>query len=642
MPHIAPYGSWKSPITTDLMVAKTIALGQIALDGQDIYWLEGRPLEGGRNALMKISPGGQPVECLPAEFNVRTRVHEYGGGAYAVFDGIIYFVNFKDQHLYRQTPGSPVELLTPGEGYRYADFALDRAHNRLICIREDHTRGGEPVNTVVAVALDGNDNGMSRRGSTTVLAEGYNFFSTPRVSPDGTQLCWLSWNHPNMPWDGTELWVATFQPDGTLGERKQVAGGAAESIFQPEWSPAGILHFISDRSGWWNLYKHENGNEALYPKDGEFGFPQWQFAAPTYAFISATEIVCTYSENDGMWRLARLDTVTKTLTPLELPFTDYYYIHAGAGFAVFSAASPTEPLSVYKFDLRLDRLDGQRLDKLDERLSVLQRSFAPTVDPGYFSTPQPIEFPTENNLTAHALFYPPANRDFAAPEGELPPLRVLSHGGPTGSTSEQLMAIEKEGKQVFVMDGPVVLNLRTTPGARTAAIRSAAARVGRTAESIPSQEALQSMATEAAEKHRVDPALVFAVIDAESGWNPFAVSSKGARGLMQLMPDKARELGVEDSFDPQQNLEGGVRHLRSLLERYNGNLDFALAAYNAGGGAVRRAGGVPNYPETRNYVRKITDSYFSPGTRRQPFVLEKARAVYSVLDNSGKRIFTNE
>lgn len=213
---------------------------------------------------------------------------------------------------------------------------------------------------------------------------------------------------------------------------------------------------------------------------------------------------------------------------------------------------------------------------------------------------------------------------------------------PAGSTSEQLMAIEKEGKQVFVMDGPVVLNLRTTPGARMAAIRSAAARVGRTAENIPSQQELQSMATEAAERHRVDPALVFAVIDAESGWNPFAVSSKGARGLMQLMPDKARELGVEDSFDPQQNLEGGVRHLRGLLEQYNGNLDFALAAYNAGGGAVRRAGGVPNYPETRNYVRKITDAYFSPGTRRQPFVLEKARAVYSVLDNSGKRIFTNE
>jgi soluble lytic murein transglycosylase-like protein len=204
------------------------------------------------------------------------------------------------------------------------------------------------------------------------------------------------------------------------------------------------------------------------------------------------------------------------------------------------------------------------------------------------------------------------------------------------------MAIEKEGKQVYVIDGPVVLNLRTTPAARAAVIRSAAARVGRTADNVPSQEVLQRMASEAAEKHRVDPALVHAVIDAESGWNPFAVSSKGARGLMQLMPEKAQELGVTDSFDAKQNLEGGVRHLRSLLEQYNGNLDFALAAYNAGGGAVKRAGGVPNYRETRNYVRKITDAYFSPGTNRRPFVMEQARAVYSVLDSSGKRIFTNE
>jgi soluble lytic murein transglycosylase-like protein len=213
---------------------------------------------------------------------------------------------------------------------------------------------------------------------------------------------------------------------------------------------------------------------------------------------------------------------------------------------------------------------------------------------------------------------------------------------PVAKTTEQIMAIEKEGKQVYVMDGPVVLNLRTTPGARASVIRSAAARVGRTAENVPSQEMLQSMASEAAEKHRVDPALVHAVIDAESGWNPFAVSSKGARGLMQLMPEKAQELGVSDPFDPKQNLEGGVRHLRSLLEQYNGNLDFALAAYNAGGGAVRRAGGVPNYRETRNYVRKITDAYFSPGSSRRPFVMDQVRAVYSVLDGSGKRIFTNE
>ncbi len=210
------------------------------------------------------------------------------------------------------------------------------------------------------------------------------------------------------------------------------------------------------------------------------------------------------------------------------------------------------------------------------------------------------------------------------------------------ATTEQVMAIEKEGKQVFVYDGPVVLNLRTTPAVRATVLRNSAARVGRAADHVPSQETLQRMAGETAEKHRVDPALVRAIIDAESGWNPYAVSSKGARGLMQLMPAKAQELGVSDSFDAQQNLDGGVRHLRTLLEQYNGNLDFALAAYNAGGGAVARAGGVPNYRETRDYVRKITDAYFSPGTNQRPFVMDSKRAVYSVLDNSGKRIFTNE
>jgi soluble lytic murein transglycosylase-like protein len=206
-------------------------------------------------------------------------------------------------------------------------------------------------------------------------------------------------------------------------------------------------------------------------------------------------------------------------------------------------------------------------------------------------------------------------------------------------SAEQVMVVEEDGKRVFVNDGPIVIPRR--PALRPAVLRSAA-RAGRGTDQVPSREAMESMATEAAEKYRVDPALVHAIIEAESSWDPFAVSSKGARGLMQLMPEKARELGVEDSFDPGQNLEGGVRHLRELLERYDGNLDYALAAYNAGGGAVQRAGGVPNYPETRAYVQKITDRYFSPGVKRRPVILEMSRIVYSFVAPSGKRVFTNE
>lgn len=419
MPTIAPYGSWKSPITTELMTAKSIGLGQVALDGADIYWLESRPLEGGRNALMKRSPGAEPVECLPQEFNVRARVHEYGGGAYKVWDGVIYFINFKDQRLYRLEPGATPEALTPAEGYRYADFALDRARGRLICIREDHTGGGEAVNTLAAIPLEGGSNG-------DVLVEGCDFYSTPRISPDGKKLCYLAWNHPNMPWDGTELWVAELRADGTLGERKQAAGGKDESIFQPEWSPEGVLHFISDKSGWWNLYRMESGQaEALYPAEAEFGLPQWAFGMRTYAFLGPQDILCLFTRA-GMWTLARLDADRKALISFDLPFTSFADIWAGDGFAVFQAGSPSQPSALWRFSVAT----GAR--------EALKLSFEPTIAPGFFSIPRPVEFPTENGLTAHALFYPPANSDFVAPEGQLPPLRVLSHGGPTGSTSSVL------------------------------------------------------------------------------------------------------------------------------------------------------------------------------------------------------------
>jgi dipeptidyl aminopeptidase/acylaminoacyl peptidase len=415
MPTTAPYGSWKSPITTELMLAKSIGLSQFVIDGDTIYWAEGRPLEGGRNALVRLAPGQSPEDCLPAEFNVRTRVHEYGGGAFAVFDGVIYFVNYKDQHLYCQKPGGAPELLTPTDGYRYADFALDKTRSRLICIREDHTREGEAVNTLVALPLTG--------GEGTILAEGYNFFASPRVSPDGRQLAWLCWNHPNMPWDGTELWLANIQPDGSLSNRKQVAGRVDVSIFQPEFSPGGILHFVSDQSGWWNLHKL-NGEkiEPIYPMEAEFGQPQWAFGMSTYAFLSENEILCVFNK-DGKGTLARLDTVKRALTPLDLPYTDFSDIRAGAGFAIFEAGSAAEPYSLLKLDLATGKTE------------VLRRAFEVTIDPGYFSHPQAVEFPTTGGLTAHGFFYPPVNRDFAAPAGEKPPLVVLSHGGPTGSTS---------------------------------------------------------------------------------------------------------------------------------------------------------------------------------------------------------------
>jgi len=422
--QIAPFGSWKSPITSDLIVSETIGLGAVALDGDDVYWIEMRPAEAGRNVLVRQTPDGQKVDVTPSPFNVRTRVNEYGGGSFVVHKGTVYFSNFADQCLYRQTVGSePRPLTSPGispSSLRYADAVIDELHNRLICVREDHTQGGhEPPNTLVSINLQNGED-------VQVLVSGSDFYSFPRLSPDGTQLAWLSWNHPNMPWDGTDLWVASFTADGLLGEPQHIAGGVDESIFQPEWSPDGVLHFVSDRTGWWNFYRYAEEKIApLYEMTAEFGLPQWVFGMSTYAFESSNRIICTYTQA-GIWHLASLNLTTQQLQPIETPYTEISSLHAAKGKVVFCGASPRQSTCV----VQMDAASGE--------MEVLRRSSQMEIDPGYLSMPQPIEFPTENGLTAYAFFYPPQNRDYAAPSGEKPPLVVKSHGGPTSATSSQL------------------------------------------------------------------------------------------------------------------------------------------------------------------------------------------------------------
>ncbi|MBW4576514.1 MAG: S9 family peptidase [Aphanothece sp. CMT-3BRIN-NPC111] len=422
-PQVAPYGSWKSPITSDLIVSETIGVGPVVLDGEDVYWIETRPQEGGRSVLVRRTPNGQTVDVTPSPFNVRTRVHEYGGGSFVVTNGTVYFSNFADQRLYRRTLDSEPQPLTPVGDFCYADGVIDQQHHRLYVVQEDRTGDTqEPANVLVSINLeDGED--------VQVLVSGADFYSSPRLSPDGTRLAWLSWNHPNMPWDGTELWVAQLQADGSLAEPQRVAGGGDESIFQPEWSPDGVLYFVSDRSGWWNFYRWQpsvTGDiEPLCEMQAEFGLPQWVFGMSTYGFVSAERIICTYTQH-GIWHLASLDTTTKQLQPIETAYTEISSLKATTGRAVFSAASPTESTSIVQLNLST----GQ--------MQVLRRSSEMNIDPGYISIPQAIEFPTEKGLTAHAFFYPPQNQDYTAPEGEKPPLVVKSHGGPTAATSSQL------------------------------------------------------------------------------------------------------------------------------------------------------------------------------------------------------------
>jgi len=424
-PKAAPYGSWKSPITSDLIVSGTIGLGQIALDGEDTYWVEMRPAEAGRYVVVRRTPDGRTTDITPPPFNVRTRVHEYGGGAFTVADGVVYFSNFADQRLYCQDSGAEPRPITPEAALRYADSIIDRRRHRMICVREDHRIAGQgAINTLVSLNPEGDSEGGQ------VLVSGNDFYASPRLSPDLSRLAWLTWNHPNMPWDGTELWVGEVNADGTLGQSERVAGGPEESIFQPEWSPDGVLHFVSDRTGWWNLYRWKDSRvEPLCEMEAEFGQPQWAFGLSTYGFESASRIICADTER-GTSKLASLDTTTRQLQLIETPYSKIDYLQVSPGRAVFVAGSPTEMSAVVQLDLAT-RQPASSID-------VLRRSSEVTVDPGYISIPRAIEFPTESGLTAHAFFYPPQNRDYVAPADERPPLLVMSHGGPTAATSPAL------------------------------------------------------------------------------------------------------------------------------------------------------------------------------------------------------------
>jgi len=410
----APFGTWTSPITADLIVGESIRLGQIGVLGNDIFWSEGRPQEQGRNVLVWRDADGRLQDLTPAPLNVRSRVHEYGGGAFTLGRKAGFFVNDADQQIWRLRGGEAPHALTDVPGMRHADIEIDPARKRLICVREDHSAGGEAVTTLVAVSL--------ASGAQQVLASGHDFFSTPRVSPDGRRLAWLSWDHPNMPWDGTTLWLADIGSDGQVGAARAVAGGADESVFQPSWSPRGELHFVSDRSGWWNLYRLVGeAVQALQPMDAEFGVPQWAFGSSTYGFDAGGRIVCTFSRQ-GRSRLATLDPDSGRFDLLETPFCAIAELHVGDDFVVFLGATETSPEAVI------------RLDLASRTHQVLRSATRSSVAPAVVSSAEAITFPTEGGLTAQAFFYAPVNPRFHGPEGERPPLMVINHGGPTGSS----------------------------------------------------------------------------------------------------------------------------------------------------------------------------------------------------------------
>ncbi|MFW6115635.1 MAG: S9 family peptidase [Chloroflexota bacterium] len=415
-PNVRPYGSWSSPITADLIASRTLGVMEPIAVEDTTYWIEMRPAEEGRYALVRRSPDGTTADAIPAAFSARTRVHEYGGAAYTVDGRTIFFSNWDDQRLYRLDPGGAPRPLTPEGDLRYADAVVDRHRRRLICVREDHTGPGEPVNALVAIDVAG-------PGEGTLLASGSDFYASPRLSPDGSRLAWLAWNHPNMPWNGTELWVARIAPDGSLTSPSHVAGSTDESVFQPQWSPDGLLYFVSDRTDWWNLYRLRDGAvEPLTQLDAEFGKPQWLLGMSTYDFLSPDRIVCTYTKG-GRWQLATLDLTSRELDPLDVRYTEISSIRAAPGRVLFRGGSSTESRSIVQ------------LDPDSGATRVLRRSSEVPVPADYLSRPRAVDFPTTGGWEAHGFFYPPRNPDFAGPSGARPPLLVISHGGPTSATT---------------------------------------------------------------------------------------------------------------------------------------------------------------------------------------------------------------
>lgn len=429
--RVKTYGSWASPITAGQVATAGISLAAPVASGDDVWWQEQRPAEGGRIVVVRRDANGSVDDVVPEGFNARTQVHEYGGGAWCVHGRTLYFSNWADQRIYRVDPDPPNRrpkqeaepvAITPEpeveRGLRYADGVVTADGRRIVCVRERHREGAEATNEIVAVPTDGS-------GDVQVLVSGRDFYAFPRLSPDGSRLAWIEWSHPNMPWDGTELFVADFSPT-RIGDPEPVAGGPDEAIFQPEWSPAGELHFVSDRSGWWNIY---GPGGCVLEMEAEFGVPMWVFGLSTYTFLPDGTIVCSYAER-GDWtlgvieedRVRRPGGPSKGIRAIDVSKDRGSYLRTFGDRVVTVAAGPTEHSAIVVVDPRT----GERTE--------LKRSSSEDIDPRYTSVPEPVSFPSGDRV-AHAFYYPPHNDDFEAggrvPEEERPPLLVLSHGGPT-------------------------------------------------------------------------------------------------------------------------------------------------------------------------------------------------------------------
>jgi len=413
----AAYGSWPSPLSAAQVARGSLRISDPQIDGDSIYWIESRPAEQGRCVVVRHR-SGRTDDVLPPPYSARTTVHEYGGGALHVAGGVAFFANMADQRVYR-ADGSDIAPVSAEAGdVRYADMVVDRKGARVISVVEDH-RGAAVVNDLRAVSLAG--------GRATTLVTGNDFYAAPRLSPDGTQLAWLTWNQPNMPWDGTELWVGGLDEDGGVTDARLVAGGPKESVFQPAWSPSGTLHFCSDRTGFWNLYRLSEGEVSpVAPMDADCGEAMWVFGLSTYAFCGDGRIA-TVAVAHGIWRMRLHDARSGVvLVDFDLPFTSMRQVVADGDSVVVVAGGPRHPKSVVRIDARSGAFE------------VLRAASPTAVDESVLSIPQAVTFEGSGGVESHAFFYAPRNDAVTPAADERPPLVVHAHGGPTSATDTTL------------------------------------------------------------------------------------------------------------------------------------------------------------------------------------------------------------
>jgi dipeptidyl aminopeptidase/acylaminoacyl peptidase len=434
-----PHGSWPSPITASSLARGQAGLDEVRIDGTDTYWLESRPWESGRVVLVRHrgDTGGRE-DAVQAPFNVRSRVHEYGGGAYAVHEGTVVFSHFADNRLYRSAPGEAPSPITPEDAVRYAGLVLTK--DTLLAVREDHRAGGEPVNELVRLDPSGPNDDLGQ-----VLVAGPDFVSRPAVAADGSQLAWAQWDHPNMPWDSTTLLRARLTEAGLVDVRT-VAGGEGISVSQPQFGVDGTLWFVSDESGYWNLNRDdEQGTRAVHTLDADIASPQWVLGLSDYAVIRDDAVLIRFWR-EGTARLAVLAPRDGTLVELDRPESGFDQLVTDGTEVALRTASASDHPQVVRGAVTPD-------GALDARVLATASETAP--DPAYLSTPQPWSWTNSAGLDAHGFVYPPVNADASAPEGDLPPLLVLVHGGPT-SHSEP---VHKAQTQYWTSRGFLVLDV---------------------------------------------------------------------------------------------------------------------------------------------------------------------------------------